>query len=126
MSYSNENNAGATGSKLDGALAKKMIEDLKTKKTKLKFDGCIWAIFDKDKLGKICNDPTVSQVKFFVGVFPDDSPPNEKDAPVIIMQVTKTTESLVATYEYQTGDTLCPPPNDTSCGPVEPPPPAGS
>jgi hypothetical protein len=118
MSYSNQNNM-ATGGKLDNGVAKKMIDDLKTKKTKLKFDNCIWAIFDKGEMSKIYSDPTVIEVKFFIGVFPDDSTPDKKDAPVIIMQVKKSAESLLATYEYYTGSSLCPPPNDSSCGPIE-------
>ena len=126
MNGSNQNNYNEGNGKLDGTLAKKMIEDLKTKKTKLKFDNCIWAIFDKDQMAKLFNDATVAQVKFFVGVFPDDATPDKKDAPVIIMQVTKTIETLLPSYEYYTGATLCPPPNDSSCGPIEPPPPAGS
>lgn len=118
MSYSNQQ---ATGQKIGSGEAIKMIEDLKSKKTKLKFDNCIWAIFDKDRMAKIYNDPTVTQVKFFVGVFPDDATPDKKDAPVIIMQVSRSTETLLPSYEYEIGDTLCPPPNDSSCGPVEPP-----
>ena len=119
MNYSNQE---LTGQKVDSGVAKKMIEDLKAKKTKLKFDNCIWAIFDKDKMAKIYTDPEVTQVKFFIGVFPDDSTPDKKDAPVIIMQVTKqSSETLLPSYEYSIGDSLCPPPNDSSCGPIEPP-----
>jgi hypothetical protein len=97
-----------------------MIEDFKAKKTKLQFYNCIWAIFDKDKMSKIYSDPAVSEVKFFLGVFPDDAGSNKKDAPVIIMQVKKTeSQSLLPVYEYSLGDKLCPPPNDGTCGSVE-------
>jgi hypothetical protein len=120
MNSSNQNSYNATGGKLDGAVAIKMIEDLKNKKTKLKFENCIWAIFDKDKMNKIYNDPNVMEVKFFIGVFPDDSTPDKKDAPVIIMQVKKSdAQTLLPVYEYSIGDSVCPPPNDGSCGPIE-------
>jgi hypothetical protein len=102
---------------IDGARARKMIDDLKNKKTKLRFYNTVWSLFDKDKMAKIYTDPTVIEVRFFVGVFPDDDTPDKKDAPVIIMRVTKTTESTLApVYEYSLGDSYCPPPNDTSCG----------
>ena len=120
MSYSNQD---LTGQKVDSAVAIKMIENLKIKKGKLKFDNCIWAIFDKDKMLKIYSDPAVTQVKFYIGVFPDDSTPDKKDAPVIIMQVTRqSSETLLPTFDYSVGDSLCPPPTDSSCGSIEPAP----
>ena len=105
---------------IDGTLAKKMINDLKTKKTKLEFYNIVWAKFDKDRMARLYSDPSVIEVKFFLGVFPDDDTPDKKDAPVIIMQVTKSSEStLLPVVEYSLGDSYCPPPNDSTCGTVE-------
>src|SRR5687767_4173988 len=112
MNNSNETtdsqSAAVFAGNLDGELAKKMIDEFKTKKTKLKFYNCIWSIFDKDKMSKIYSDPAVIEVKFFIGVFPDDSPADKKDAPVIIMQVKKSeSQTLLPVYEYSLGDKIC-------------------
>jgi hypothetical protein len=111
---------GTLHEKIDGAVAKKMIDDLKAKKTKLKFYNTVWSMFNKEKMAAIYNYTTVIEVKFFLGVFPDDDTPDKKDAPVIIMQVTKTDgHSLLPVYEYSLGEKYCPPPNDTTCGTIE-------
>ena len=104
---------------------KAMIEDFKNKKNnKLKFTNVIWANFDRVLLANICQDPHVLSIKFFVGVFPGDDPTVKKqDAPVIILQVKrddiKKAGVLTTGYIYYSTDSLCPPPNDQSCGAVE-------
>ena len=109
---------------VDSSKAKKMINDFKLNKNKYKFDGIVWAYFDTASMRKIYSDPNVIDVRFFIGMFPSDDPtPSKKDAPVIILQVKRKSagESLLPTYDYYTGDSICPPPNDSSCGTVENP-----
>ncbi|HUS02674.1 MAG TPA: hypothetical protein VMY77_13140, partial [Chitinophagaceae bacterium] len=81
----------------------------------------IWSYFDKQRMLDICNDKSVTELKFFVGVFPDSGGSRKKDAPTIILQVKKVTQTLVTDFEYHLGDDYCPPPNDTSCGTLETP-----
>ena len=114
-----ENQDLVKASSIDNEEAKQMINDTKTKKNKFKYENLIWSYFSKDRMLKICNEPNVAELKFFVGVFPDSAGPRKKDAPTIVLQVKKTTESLITEFEYHLGDDYCPPPNDTSCGTLE-------
>ena len=104
---------------------KAMIEDIKNKKNnKLKFKDVIWATFDSAMMVSIYQDKHVLSVKFFVGVFPGDDPTVKKqDAPVIILQVKRDDipfgKVFTTGYIYYSGNSLCPPPNDQSCGAVE-------
>ena len=100
-----------------------MVDTLKHyKNNKLKFDGIVRSYFDSVSMRKIYSDPTVINVKFFVGVLYSDAyKAKSKDAPVIILQVTRRGKSAtdLPTYEYYAGDSFCPPPNDSNCGSIE-------
>lgn len=106
---------------------KKMIGDFVNKKNnKLKFKDIIWATFDKTAMLVLYNDSHVLSVKFFVGVFSETDPDvKKKDAPVIILQVKRDDipipqkTGVTTGFLYYTGDSYCPPPNDSSCGAVE-------
>ena len=103
---------------------KSMIDDLINKKGKFKFKDIVWATFDKAFMLNLYQDAHVIGVKFFVGVFPSDDPDSKKqDAPVIILQVKRddimVKDVLTTGYVYYTGNSYCPPPNDSSCGTVE-------
>lgn len=125
-------NKGATYSKTEATImfdkpignteAKDMIKNFKIKPHK--FKDIVWAEFDRTFLTGLCNDVHVLNIKFFIGVAPVDTvDPKKSEYPLIMMQVKRDdifVEGILTTgYNYYSANSLCPPPNDGTCGNVE-------
>ena len=107
---------------IGNSAAKDMIKNFKIKPNK--FKDIVWAEFDRTFLASLCNEPHVLSIKFFIGVAPvDPVEPKKSEYPLIVMQV-KRDDIIVAGllttgYNYYSANSLCPPPNDGTCGNVE-------
>ena len=102
------------------------MEDVKNKKkNKQRVKDVGMEEYDRQFRADMWQDKHVLSVKLFMGVCPgNDTKRKMQDAPVIILQVqrddiVKPTGDLSTGYLYYKAPSLCPPPNDGSCGTIE-------
>ena len=96
----------------DNAEAETMITYFKHSSKRLKYVG--YDSFDPTELAQLCSETGVSSVKFFLASYPSTDPSDKKDVPVVLLQIVKSTESLITSTAYYYGQ-LCPPPYDGTC-----------